>query len=76
MTTFERELTDTAVWFHANKDRIPDLHKRCEFLTKAVDQCLLLLAEAGHEFQRLRGHQPDLPALLWTPNGLTSRSGE
>ena len=67
----EDRLTEWALWFHENKKRIPpeNLRKQNEFLSKAVDGCLELIAIAAKDIQTLERRDP--LRKLWLPKGVT-----
>ena len=66
----ERRILDTAIWFHQNKDRIPqeDMKKRLEFVEKALDifiEISCLLTKRVHQAEG-RGKAPS----LYLPRGV------
>lgn len=67
----ETRITEWGLWFHENKDRIPpeNIRRRCDFLEKAVDGCLELIAIATKDIQTLE-HRDKSPN-LWLPNGVS-----
>ena len=69
-TLLEERIRDWAVWFHQNKDRMPsdNLRKRLDFLEKALDGCLELVAIATKDIQKLE-HREKSPN-LWLPSGV------
>lgn len=66
----EERVENWALWYHYNKNLVPalDLKKRCDFMQKAVDGCLELLAIACKDIQSLEGREPSKN--LWLPKGM------
>jgi hypothetical protein len=68
---FEERLAEWAVWYHANLPRLPehDLRKQMDFMKKAVDGCIELLAIAAKDIQFLERRDP--LKKLYLPKGVT-----
>lgn len=66
----ERRLIDTAVWFHQNKDRIPEenLASKVEFLTKSLDITLELIAMLAERLHQAEHRQ--VSERLYLPKGI------
>lgn len=65
----DRRVTEWALWFHQNKDRIPgeNLKKRCDFQALAIDGLIECLAIATKDIQVLERRQPIKN--IWLPSG-------
>ena len=66
----EERLAEWAVWFHENRKRVPagDVIKQNQFLLKAVDGCLEVLALTLKDIQILE--QRNESRRLWLPSGV------
>lgn len=69
-------LREWAVFFHENKDRGRDYDKERAFLHLVIDGLLELNSHLLEDVQLLEGKPRESVghALLWTPNGYTSKS--
>ena len=67
---YERRLTDTALWFVKNKDRIPrdNLAARMDFAEKTMEIFIELLAMSLERMQEAEGRSHS--SSLWLPNGI------
>ena len=67
----DHRVTEWGVWYHHNKTRQGDLGLKVQFLQKALDGAIELLAIATKDIQRLEGRDPDkgLRPLLYVPTG-------
>jgi hypothetical protein len=67
----DHRVTEWGVWYHNNKTRQGDLGLKVQFLQKALDGAIELLAIATKDIQRLEGRDPDkgLRPLLYVPTG-------
>ena len=68
----EERLAEWALWFHENMHRIPqgNLAKQNQFLLKAVDGCLEILAMQAKDIQLLERRDP--LRKLWLPKGMNA----
>ena len=66
----ERNLINTAVWFHRNAPRIPrdNLKKRCDLYEKAIDLLIDLNAQLVQRMQGVEGRPRN--SKIWLPNGM------
>lgn len=66
----EKRTTEWALWFHQNKDRIPEAHfeKRLAFYEKAIDGLLECLAISCEDIRTLEGRAKS--QTLWLPTGM------
>lgn len=69
----EKRLIDMAVWFHANKDRMPreNLTARVDFLEKSLDVFLEMTAMLVERMQLAEGRRKSQS--LWTPAGMSAK---
>ena len=67
----EKRTTEWALWFHHNKDRIPNAHfeKRLAFYEKSIDGLLEILAIACEDVRTLEGRAKS--NTLWLPQGMS-----
>ena len=67
----ERRLIDTAVWYHRNKDRIPEheVKKRLDFLSTAFNIQLEIMIMLVDRMQVAEGRKKS--DTLWLPRGGT-----
>lgn len=66
----EKRLIDTAVWYHRNKDSLPEenVKARLEFLEKTFDIFLELVAMQVERMQIMEGRPKSQS--LWLPAGM------
>lgn len=69
----EKRLIDMAVWFHANRDRIPkeNVKIRLDFLEKSFDIFLEMTAMLVERMQLAEGRRKSQS--LWTPAGMSAK---
>lgn len=70
----EAKLLDFAKWFNFHKGTITSLDKRCEFLTKAVDNLGICLLHALEDIKTLEGRgRIGSNIEILTPHGVKNR---
>lgn len=68
---FVERLTEWALWYKEHERDGGDVHMQIQFLKKAVDGCLELLACAAQDINDLEGRPKEaLGRRLWTPSGM------
>jgi len=72
----EQELVDVATWFHYHKGDNMDIDKKLEFMTRAMDQMLWVLAGAIGDIQKIEQGRRMIPRdLVLINKGIRTATG-